>query len=220
MIALLTAPLRWMRRLYDWVLHWSHTPHAVMALALLSFAESSFFPIPPDVLLIALCIGAHRRWARFATVTSVSSVVGGAFGYLIGYFAYDAIGQPIMAFVAGLADQSPEQMIEVARYWFNEKEVAGFKVGAWAVAAAGFTPIPYKVFTIAAGFFKMNFAVFLLASAISRPLRFFLVAGLVGLLYKKYGDRIGVFIDKYFNLLATAFFALLVLGVLAIRWLK
>ncbi|HSG98606.1 MAG TPA: DedA family protein, partial [candidate division Zixibacteria bacterium] len=113
-----------------------------------------------------------------------------------------------------------EQMIEVARFWFNEKEVAGFQVGAWAVGAAGFTPIPYKVFTIAAGFFKMNFAVFLLASAISRPLRFFLVAGLVGLLYKKYGDRIGVFIDKYFNMLATVFFALLILGILAIRWLS
>lgn len=219
MTRLLTAPLRWSRQLYDWVLHWAQTPHALAALAVLSFAESSFFPVPPDALLIALCIGAYKKWAKFATVTSVASVLGGVFGYAIGYFAYDSIGHPIMSFVAGMTNQNPDEMIRIASYWFNEKQIAGFHVGAWAVGAAGFTPIPYKVFTIAAGFFKMNLGIFILASAISRPLRFFLVAGLIGLLYKKYGERISEFIDKYFNWLAVAFLLLLIGGVFVIKWI-
>jgi membrane protein DedA with SNARE-associated domain len=110
-------------------------------------------------------------------------------------------------------------MLEIAKFWFNEKEIWGMKVGAWAVGVAGFTPIPYKVFTIAAGFFEMNFPVFLLASAISRSLRFFVVAALIGLLFEKFGDKIRQFIDRYFNSLAVAFVVLLVLGFMCLRWI-
>ncbi|MBU0982627.1 MAG: DedA family protein [candidate division Zixibacteria bacterium] len=209
---MLNAPFRWSRRLYDWVLHWGESRYGTTALFCLSAAEASFFPIPPDVLLIALCMGAYTKWRRFALICSVGSVVGGMLGYLIGYGAFDLIGHHILSFVASLSGSNPDEMLKTAQYWFNEKEVAGMKVGVWAVGIAGFTPIPYKVFTIAAGFFKMSFPLFVLVSAISRSLRFFVVAGLIGLLFERYGTRIQQFIDKYFNLLAVAFVVLLLLG--------
>ena len=116
-----------------------------------------------------------------------------------------------------MSGSEPETLLAVASEWFNEKEIYGMKVGAWAVGIAGFTPIPYKVFTIAAGFFQMNFGIFIVASAISRSLRFFVVAGVIGLLFEKYGPRIEKFIDRYFNLLAVAFVILLVGGFMAVK---
>ncbi|MCP4684158.1 MAG: DedA family protein [bacterium] len=217
--SLLGRPFLWVRKLYDWVLSWGKSRHGGKALFILSAAEASFFPVPPDALLIALCMGAHKKWVRFAVICSIGSVVGGAAGYLIGWGAFDLIGQKIVAFVAGLSGTDPEELLSVADYWFNEKVVYGMKVGAWAVGVAGFTPIPYKIFTIAAGFFKMNFGIFLLASVISRSLRFFVVAGLIGLLFEKHGTRIERFIDKYFNLLAVAFAVLLVLGFMSLKLL-
>ncbi len=208
-----------MRSLYDWTMSWADSRHALIALGTLAFVESSFFPVPPDALLIALCLGAYRRWAKFALVTSVCSVLGGMAGYGIGYFAFDTIGKPIMDAIAGLSGKDTEFLISQAQFWFNEKEMFGMKIGPWAVGAAGFTPIPYKVFTISAGFFHMDFLVFVIASALSRSLRFFLVAGTIGLLYKRYGDSIKVFIDRYFNLLAVLFLVLLIGGVLVIRLL-
>ncbi len=213
----LSLPLRWSRRLYDWVLSWGKSRYGGTALFLLSAAEASFFPVPPDALLIALCMGAHKKWVRFAVICSIGSVIGGVLGYLIGWGAYDLIGQKIVAVVAGLSGTEPDALLGAASEWFNEKEVYGMKVGAWAVGIAGFTPIPYKVFTIAAGFFKMNFGIFIVASAISRSLRFFVVAGIIGLLFEKHGPRIEKFIDKYFNLLAIAFIVLLVLGFMAVK---
>lgn len=183
-------------------------------------AEASFFPVPPDALLIALCMGAYRKWKRFALVCSLGSVIGGVLGYLIGSYAFDLIGERMLAITGALSGSDPQQLMETARYWFNEKQMWGMHVGAFAVGIAGFTPIPYKVFTIAAGFFEMAFVPFLVASAISRSLRFFVVAGLIGLLYRKYGNRIQVFIDKYFNLLAIAFVILLFMGFLAIGMIK
>lgn len=217
---IIMAPLTWSRSLYDWVLRWGESPHAQTALFFLSMAEASFFPVPPDALLIALCMGAHKKWFRFALVCSVGSIIGGVVGYLIGQFAFDLIGQKMLAITASISGIDPDVLLEQAQYWFNEKELFGMKVGAWAVGIAGFTPIPYKVFTIAAGFFKMAFVPFLVASAISRSLRFFVVAGVIGMLYKKYGDRIKQFIDKYFNLLAVAFVVLLILGFLSLNLLK
>jgi len=210
------GPLRWMRQLYDWVLSWGDSRHGLTALFCLSLAEASFFPVPPDALLIALCMGAHRRWARFALVCSAGSVVGGVIGYLIGSFAYDVIGSAMLNLTASISGGDPDEMLQIAQYWFNEKEIMGLQVGPWAVGVAGFTPIPYKVFTIAAGFFHMAFVPFLLASVISRSLRFFVVAGIIGLLYRRYGDRIQHFIDKYFNWLALAFVVLLIGGFVAI----
>lgn len=213
----LLLPFAWSRRLYDWVLGWGNSRHGGVALFVLSAAEASFFPIPPDALLIALCMGAHKRWMRFALICSAGSVLGGALGYLIGWGAYDLIGEKILAVIAGMSGSEPETLLAVASEWFNDKEVYGMKVGAWAVGIAGFTPIPYKVFTIAAGFFKMNFGIFVLASVISRSLRFFVVAGVIGLLFEKHGSRIEKFIDRYFNLLAVAFVVLLAGGFMAVK---
>jgi membrane protein YqaA with SNARE-associated domain len=219
MIKLLKAPLLWTRKLYDWVLGWGDSRYALPALFLLAFAEASFFPIPPDALLIGLCMGAYRKWYRFAVICSVGSILGGILGYLIGHYAFELIGGKMIDLTASLAGTDSNELLNQARYWFNEKELWGMRVGPWAVGIAGFTPIPYKVFTIAAGFFEMTFIPFLVASAISRSLRFFVVAGLIGLLYKRYGDRIKQFIDKYFNLLAVAFVVLLILGFLSIKYM-
>ena len=220
MLEILSAPLRWTRALYDWVLKWGESRHGLTALFFLSMAEASFFTVPPDALVIALCMGAYRKWKRFALVCSVGSVVGGVLGYLIGSYAFDLIGESMLAITGSLSGTDPKELLQTAQYWFNEKEMWGVQVGAFAVGIAGFTPIPYKVFTISAGFFEMAFLPFLIASTISRSLRFFVVAGLIGLLYRKYGNRIQVFIDKYFNLLAIAFVILLVLGFLAIGMIK
>ncbi len=220
MIQIITAPLRWMRRLYDWVLSWSESKHALTALFLLAMAEASFFPVPPDALLIALCMGAYRKWAKFALICSLGSVVGGILGYYIGHSAYELIGEKIVAFTASLSGTQPDELLRQAQYWFNEKEMYGMKVGAWAVGIAGFTPIPYKVFTIASGFFEMPLGIFIIASAISRSLRFFVVAGIIGMLYKRHGQRIQEFIDRYFNTLALAFVVLLLLGFWAISLVK
>ncbi|MDF1544764.1 MAG: VTT domain-containing protein [bacterium] len=218
MVSILSAPFRWTRQLYDWVLKWGSSKNAALALFLLAVAEASFFPIPPDALLIALCMGAYRKWSRFAIICSAGSILGGVLGYLIGLLAFDLIGDKMLGLTAALSGVEQADLLQTAQYWFNEKTVAGMSVGPWAVGIAGFTPIPYKVFTIAAGFFKMSFTPFLIASIISRSLRFFVVAGLIGLLYKKFGDRIQTFIDRYFNWLAVAFVVLLVLGFVSIKY--
>lgn len=210
-------PMKWTRSLYDWVLSWGDSKHGGKALFVMSLAEASFFPIPPDALLIGLCMGAHKRWMRFALICSVGSVIGGALGYWIGYAAFEFIGESILSFVASISGTNSTELLNTAQYWFNEKEIWGQPVGPWAVGVAGFTPIPYKVFTIASGFFEMSFLIFMIASVISRSARFFIVAGLIGLLFEKYGDRIKQIIDKYFNLLAIAFMLLLIAGFWTIK---
>ena len=184
-----------MRRLYDWVLSWSESPYGSWALFLIAFAESSFFPIPPDVLLVALAVGAHKKAFRFALICTAGSVLGGMLGYLIGWQFMAAIGDHIVA-LFGFADKFAR-----VEYLYNTWD-------AWVVFIAGFTPIPYKVFTIAAGLFSINFPIFVLASAVGRAGRFCLVAGLIYL----FGPTIKAFIDKYFNLVVTAFTVLLVGG--------
>ena len=183
------------RKLYDWVLHWATTRYAIPVLFVISFVESSFFPIPPDILLIAMVIAAPAGWIRLALICSIGSVLGGMFGYLIGYQFMDLIGNRIVEF-----------------YHFQEKwgeiGVLYDKYDVWAVIVAGFTPLPYKVFTLSAGAFKINFSTFVLASAVSRAARFFLVAAL---LYK-FGPPFKVLIEKYFNLFTIIFSFLLVFG--------
>ena len=166
------------RRLYDWVLHWAETPYSTWALFLLAFSESSFFPIPPDVLLIALAVAKPSKALRYALVCSVGSVLGGCLGYLIGYEFMAAVGQKIVDFY-GLTDK-----VAYIQSLYQQYD-------AWAVGIAGFTPIPYKVFTIAAGMFKIDFPVFIVASLLSRSARFFLVGGLI----YKFGPSIQGFID-------------------------
>jgi membrane protein YqaA with SNARE-associated domain len=152
-------------RLYDRALQWSRHPHAERYLAVVSFTESSFFPIPPDVLLAPMTLATPRRWWRLAALTTVTSVLGGLLGYLIGYTALEAI-TPLLHRVGYW------EHFETAHDWFA-------RYGFWAIFAAGFTPIPYKVFTIAAGAAHMSLLPFTLGSFVGRGARYLLVAGLV-----------------------------------------
>jgi len=197
------APKRgWMRRLYDWVLHWADTPYGPAALFLLALAESSFFPVPPDPLLIALCLGATRRSLRFATSATVASVIGGVVGYAIGAGSWHLVGDWFFAYVPGVSPAAFARVQALYDRW-----------DFWAVFLAGLTPIPYKVFTLSAGVFGIDFPVFVLASVLSRGLRFFVVAGLI----YRFGAPIARFIDRYFDLLAIAFGVLLVGGFVVIK---
>ena len=197
------------RRLYYWVLHWAYTPYAVPALISLAFAESSFFPVPPDVLLMAMAMGNRRKAFRYAAICTVSSVIGGLAGVGIGYFFWEFVGAKIIAF-----------------YHYEEQfgwvtKTLGANMNLYVFVAA-FTPIPYKVFTIGAGVVafseKAEMLPFLLgfvvASTVGRGGRFFLVSTLLYFL----GDWAKRFIDKYFEWLALAFGLLAVAGVLAIKY--
>ena len=187
------------RRLYDWVLHWAHTPYGLPALFLLAFAESSFFPLPPDILLLALCLSLPARSYRFALLTTIGSVVGGMVGYLIGYTLWGATSEFFYLYVPGFSSSGFNQI----QQWFSSYDF-------FVIFAAGFTPIPYKIFTIGAGVFEINFPLFVLTSVISRGLRFFILAWLV----HRFGEKVKAGIDKYFNLLTLAFMILLLGGFL------
>ena len=249
------------KRLYDWVLHFAHTKHSMVALFCISFAESSFFPVPPDVLLAPLSLGAPKKWIRFASVCTLASVIGGIFGYIIGTFLWAGVGNFFHNYVPGFSrdkiilkdntnlegfiDHASLKVVPVTKvvptyplgltaknktkHLLNESEVKEVRIKPFTqvgvlysaydweiVAIAGFTPIPYKVITITAGIFKINFITFIIASALSRAARFFMVAGLFG--WK--GERIRPFIDKYFNWLTLVFVLLLIGGFLAMKLLK
>lgn len=203
--------MRIVRKTYDWVLHWADTPYGIPALFLLAFAESSFFPIPPDVLLIALALGSPKRAFRFALWCSIASVIGGVFGYGIGYFlwwqspgVYSGVADFFFAHIPGFTTH----LFEVVQERYNEW-------GFWIVFTAGFTPIPYKIFTVSSGAFDMNFPMFLLASTISRSARFFIVSGLIYF----FGPPIKSFIDAHFNKLSILFVVFLIAGFLVIKYL-
>jgi len=191
------------RRLYDWVLSWADSRHSGWALFAMSFAESSFFPVPPDVLLMPLVLGNRRKWIRFAAMCSIASVVGGIAGFLIGLTVWESIHQTV--FALHLPGINAENFAKAAA-WYERYDI-------WVVAAAGFTPLPYKVITISAGMFRIDFVTFLIASAASRSARFFLVAALMGLV----GPTVKPFIDKYFNLLCVLFMLLLIGGFAALK---
>ena len=192
--------MNFIKRLYDWVLSWSESKWGALALFVLAFAESSFFPVPPDVLLIALCIGATAKSFRFAAICLVGSVLGALVGYAIGHYAWIAADGSYTA----LADWCYTHIFSIEK--FNEVKALYDKWDFWTVFTAGFTPLPYKLFTISGGLFSINLPMFVVASVVSRGLRFFLVAGLIW----KFGAPIKSFIDKYFNLLAIAFTVLLI----------
>lgn len=190
------------RRIYDWVLHWADTPWAVPALFLISFAESSFFPIPPDVLLIALCVGDRAKSWSFALWCSIASVLGGLAGYGIGMFFWDAVDQWFLGTVF-----SQEQFLYAKKFYDDDSFLLVF-IGA-------FTPIPYKVITITAGVCGINLPMFLLASAVGRSARFFLVAGLI----RRFGPPIREFLETRFELVTIAGTVLLVGGFVAARYM-
>jgi membrane protein YqaA with SNARE-associated domain len=192
----------WIRSMYHWVESFSTKPGALWALFIIAFMESSFFPVPPDVLLIALAVAMPVRSMRFAAICAAGSVLGGMFGYFIGYELMDLIGRPIIDFY------------NANEYWVKIEEAYRGPVGVWFLVAAAFTPIPYKVATIAAGATLMPFIPFVIASAVGRTARFFLVAGLIW----KFGPSIKTFIDRYFDKLSIAFVILLVLGFVAVKY--
>ncbi len=190
------------RRLYDWVISWAQHPRAGTALFLLAFAESSFFPIPPDVLLITLALAMPGKSFRWAGTAVLGSVAGGVAGYFLGYNFMALIGDRILEFYH--LQSNFAQVQELYRQY-----------DAWAVAIGGFTPLPYKLFTITAGAFRIDFTTFVLASAISRAGRFFLVAGFIYL----FGPKVRYFLEKYFNLCTILFTILLIGGFIIIKWL-
>lgn len=186
-----------MAGLVEWVVSWAQSPAGSTALFLIAFAESSFFPIPPDLLLIAMALIKPEAAFVLALICSAGSVLGGMTGYLIGWLG----GRPLLHRIF------PENKINVVKNAFEKYEV-------WAIAVAGFTPIPYKVFTISAGTFEIPFRPFAAVSAVSRSARFFLVAGAIYF----WGDSVKHLLEKYFNWFTLIFMALLIGGFLLVKY--
>ncbi len=194
------ANISFLQKIYQKCMDWIQTPYGLWVFFFIAFAESSFFPIPPDIFLIALCIGAPKKSFKFALICGLGSVLGGAFGYWLGLAFYDTIGVRVIEFY-GYADKYATVKALYDQY-------AGL-----ALVAAGFTPLPYKIFTIAAGAFKIDFTTFMIFSALARFARFFLVAALI----YYFGAPIKGFIYKYFNILTVVFLVLLVAGFVLLK---
>jgi len=191
-----------LRALYDWTMRLAQTPHAMWALAAVSFVESSVFPIPPDALLIPMILARPDRAFRIAAICTLASVAGGLAGYAIGAVLLEEVGRPVLEFYGKM-----DQFAELAAR-FNE-------YGAWAVIFAGVTPFPYKVITIFSGATGMDLLVFTLSSILARGLRFFLIAALL----RRYGDPMRAFIERRLGLIATVSIVPLFGGFLAVRFL-
>ena len=190
------------RNLYEWTLTKSSHKKAPWFLSIISFSESSFFPIPPDIILIPMVLAKKTKAFFYALICTISSVLGGVLGYFIGLILFNSIG-----------------IILINLYHLNDS-INEFKnyynlYGPWIVVIAGFTPFPFKVITIASGLFQLNFIIFILCSFLSRGARFYLVAGLLYL----YGGKIRIFIDRYFNFLTILFLVLLIGSILFIKLL-
>lgn len=200
------APRGFVRRLYHWVLHWADTPYGTPALFVISFAESSLFPVPPDVLQIALSISKPRRSFFYAAISAIGSVAGGVFGWLIGYAVWSLVSDFFYTYVPGV---TPANVGYVGGLYQQH--------AFWSIVAAAFTPIPYKVFTIAGGVFHeyVPLQTLILASALGRSSRFFLVAACV----YAFGPSIREFLEKRLEMVTMVLFVLIVLGVLAIKCL-
>ncbi len=196
--------MAWLKRLYDWMLTWADRPGGPVALFVLAFVESSFFPIPPDVLLIALCISAPTRAFWFAALCSLGSLFGGMAGYAIGMFLWAMVSDIFFTYVPGFTR-------EVFKRVCDQYELYSF----WIVFTAAFTPIPYKVITISAGVTHISFGPFVVASLIGRAARFFLVAGMLW----KWGRPMKEFIEKYFEMLTLAITIVGILGFVALKYL-
>ena len=198
--AIARAPRRWMRSLYDWTMHWADTPQSIVALFTIALIESSVFPIPPDVLLIAIVASNPRRWLQAAGACSAGSVVGAAVGYLIGSAFMAAAGQPIIDSYGAQA------------HWERVVDIYTGVWGVWFLAGAAFTPIPFKVATIAAGATGMAFWPFLVVSLVGRSARFVIVAATL----RVFGAQVRRALKRHFDLAAFAFLALLVGGFLVL----
>jgi len=190
-----------MNNMYDWAMRVSRSKYALFVLAVFAFVESSFFPIPPDILLIPMVLAARQKAWIIAAVCTISSVIGGWFGYAIGLFLYDVVAVPILNFYGYM------EQFDKFRALYNEW-------GAWIVFGAGVTPFPYKVITIASGVTELNLWTFSIASVLARGLRFFLVAALLW----KFGRKMEDFITKNLGWLSVLFFVLLLGGFVLIKY--
>ena len=194
---------KWLKQLKEWVESFSNKPNSQVALFLFAFAEASFFPIPPDVLLIAMGFSVPKKAFRFAIICTLGSLSGAVLGYCIGWFFSD-LGHDMINFF----DPSQHSVHKI-RAWFDEYGFGG-------ILLAAVTPIPFKVFTIASGLFHYNFALFMIASLIGRSFRFFLVSAL----FYFFGKKIKPFIDKNFEVLSIVFALLLIGGFIVLKYLK
>ena len=190
------------RNLYDWTMRQAAGKHALPALAVVSFAESSFFPIPPDVMLIPMVLARPERAWLIAAVCTGASVIGGVLGYAIGYFLFATLGRMIIDFYHMQAG-------------FDEYQKMFAEYGLWIILIKGMTPIPYKLVTIASGVAKFDFLVFMAASIVTRGVRFFAVAALLW----KYGAPIREFIDRRLTILGWVFLIVLIGGFVAVRYI-
>lgn len=190
------------RPMYDWVLRMAHHRHALRSLAIVSFAESSFFPIPPDVMMVPMVLARREQAYLIALVCSLASVAGGILGYAIGYFLWDSIGQGLVQLY------HMEAKIETLRHGYAE-------YGAAIILLKGLTPIPFKLVTLASGFFAFNFPLFVLLAAITRAARFFIIAALL----KRYGAPVQAFIEERLNWFAWGFLILVAGGFAAVAYL-
>lgn len=191
-----------LRRLYDWTLRLAAHKQATWALAGVSFIESSFFPIPPDIVLIPMCVANRRRAFFYATVCTLSSVAGGMLGYAIGYALFESIGRHIVDFY-GMTGK------------FDALQIKYDEWGGWIIFAKGLTPFPYKIITIFSGVMHMNLAIFIIASIFGRAIRFYLVAALLW----KFGAPVQKFIEKHLTLVTLLFLILLIGGFVGIKYL-
>jgi len=198
----LRAPIRWLKKLYDWTISWSGSPKATYALFGVAFIESSFFPVPPDVLLITMTMARKKKWFWYATVATIGSACGALLGYFIGWAFYETAGKLIVEFYK----------LQGAMQIVGQKYAQNAFL---TIFTAAFTPIPYKVITIAAGVFQVSLVTLIIASIIGRAGRFFLVAGAIRIFGEKIADKI----EKYFDIISLAAVALLVSGFLAIKFL-
>jgi len=191
------------RRLYDWTLAKAAHPHAQWWLALFSFVEASFFPVPPHPLLGLMCLAEPKKAVRFALIATLASVAGGVLGYAIGHFVYESVGVQLLS-ALGLSESFPK-----AACYLRE-------MGFWIFVAKGATPIPFKLLTITAGFIAMPLATFVVASLVSRAISFMIV----GVLFRLFGAPIKAFIDKYLGLVVTVFILLVIAGFAAVTLLE
>ena len=198
---MLSAPRRWLRTLYDWTLQWAESPQALTALFLIALVESSVFPIPPDVLLIAIVAARPRAWLRAAAACAAGSTIGAVVGYAIGSGFMATLGQPIVDFYGAQEN------------WDRVVALYNGEWGIWFLAGAAFTPIPFKVATIAAGATQLSFAPFVVVSLVGRGARFVLVAAIL----RVFGAEVRRRLEQHFDAAALLFLILLIGGFLVLR---
>jgi membrane protein YqaA with SNARE-associated domain len=200
-VFILKAPLRWLKKMYDWTLHWAKTRQAPYALFGIAFIESSFFPVPPDVLLIAMVASERKKWVRYACICTTGSVCGAFLGYFIGWGLYETVGKFI------IHAYNLKDVIELVGRKFTENAFL-------TIFTAAFTPIPYKAITISAGIFHISLYILTVASIVGRAGRFFLVA----LALRVFGKKITDSLEKYFDIFSLIFVILLIAGFFALKY--